>query len=263
MEPVDRPYRRTCRGMFLSAVLHALYLVIILFSVKLSAQDSGIERVFLTLEPSGGRLGQIRREAAGEENPHAFPGRETRVTRAAIQKTSRSDPARQADPPPVEQATESVPLQTEKSAAAPLRSVGSGAGEESSPSSAAGIGAADGGGSGPGIGSGRSGGAATGGESLESLKNRYLREHFAYIRSLILKNLSYPPLARKNGWQGSVKVSFVVREDGRAECIRIFESSGYVVLDRNVVETIRQVQPFPKPPVSAQLFIPVTYKLKT
>jgi protein TonB len=94
------------------------------------------------------------------------------------------------------------------------------------------------------------------------MKTRYLREHFAYIRDIIQKNLSYPPLARKLGWKGKVMVCFVVTEDGKAEGIKIVASSGYELLDRNVIETIREVQPFPKPPVKAELTVPIAYALK-
>ena len=40
------------------------------------------------------------------------------------------------------------------------------------------------------------------------------------------------------------------------------ESSGYELLDSNVVDTILDVQPFPKPPVKAEIVLPVTYALK-
>lgn len=121
------------------------------------------------------------------------------------------------------------------------------------------------GGRGGGLGSGMGGhnGSGKGSESAESMRNRYLREHFAYIRNLILKNLTYPAVAKRIGWQGSVKVSFIIREDGTVEGLRIVKSSGYGVLDRNVMETIREVQPFPKPPVKAELVIPVVYALKS
>jgi len=93
------------------------------------------------------------------------------------------------------------------------------------------------------------------------MRTRYLREHFAYIRDLILKNLNYPTLAKKLG-QGNLRVSFVIKEDGRVEGVKITESSGYEVLDNNVIETIREVQPFPKPPIKAEIVIPVAYALR-
>ncbi len=43
---------------------------------------------------------------------------------------------------------------------------------------------------------------------------------------------------------------------------KIVKSSGYEVLDRNVVETVSEVQPFPRPPVRAEIVIPVVYTIK-
>lgn len=131
-----------------------------------------------------------------------------------------------------------------------------------------GVGAGAGTGSGTGIGSGIGGGAGAsvgpgkGSESAESLRRRYVKEHFTYIRDLIVRNLSYPSIARKFGWHGGVIVSFVVRMDGRTERIRVLKNSGYDVLDQNVVRTIKEVEPFPKPPVKAELTIPVVYRLE-
>ncbi|MDI6744061.1 MAG: energy transducer TonB [Thermodesulfovibrionales bacterium] len=107
----------------------------------------------------------------------------------------------------------------------------------------------------------RSSDSAADKNSKEEAKKRYLKEHFTYIRDIIMKNLSYPHMARKMGWSGKVLVSFVVFETGTAEDIRVVESSGFAALDRNVVETIKRVCPFPKPPVKAELTIPVVYKL--
>lgn len=92
--------------------------------------------------------------------------------------------------------------------------------------------------------------------------NSHVAAQFAYIRGLILKNLAYPPEARRVGLRGRVTVDFVILENGLARSIRIIESSGYDVLDRSVVETIRRCQPFPRPPARAELTIPIVFKLK-
>ncbi len=63
------------------------------------------------------------------------------------------------------------------------------------------------------------------------------------------------------GWQGKVLISFVICKDGSVKDIRIVESSGFNALDKNAVEAIRKGAPFPRPPVSAELIIPVIYKL--
>lgn len=95
----------------------------------------------------------------------------------------------------------------------------------------------------------------------ESAKAGYVREHFTYIRDAIMKNLSYPLIARKMGWSGKVTISFVICESGDAEDIKIIESSGFAILDKNAVETVKKVLPFPKPPLRAEIIIPVVYRL--
>jgi protein TonB len=110
-------------------------------------------------------------------------------------------------------------------------------------------------------GTGRGRGKGIGGAVREDYRARYVREHFQYIREMILKHLVYPPLAKKMRWQGDVIVSFIVTRNGCAEDIRIVKSSGYRILDTNVMETIKEIQPFPKPPVRAEIIIPVSYRL--
>ena len=90
---------------------------------------------------------------------------------------------------------------------------------------------------------------------------RYIREHFAYIRDMIMRNLSYPMIARKAGWSGRVVVSFTVLDDGRVADVKVVKSSGFGVLDANAIKTIEKAAPFPRPPVKAELIIPVVYRL--
>lgn len=99
------------------------------------------------------------------------------------------------------------------------------------------------------------------GDALENAKNLYLKEHFGYIRDKIMKNVSYPYIARKRSLTGRVVVSFIVCEKGFANDIKIVESSGYSILDNNAIETIKRASPFPKPPVRAELVMPIVYKM--
>ena len=92
-------------------------------------------------------------------------------------------------------------------------------------------------------------------------KERYLKEHFHYIKESVQGKISYPRIARKMGWQGRVLISFVICKDGSVKNIQIVESSGFNALDKNAVEVIQKGAPFPRPPVSAELIIPVIYKL--
>ena len=126
------------------------------------------------------------------------------------------------------------------------------------------------GGGGFGFGSGGQGGSGggtgkghgTGSGDANLLAEQYLAEHYAYIRNLIHKHLKYPQMAKRMGWKGKVVVSFVIKENGNVENSKIVASSGYDVLDKNVLSVIKEVQPFPKPPVKAELIIPITYKLE-
>lgn len=114
------------------------------------------------------------------------------------------------------------------------------------------------GGSGGGTGRGHGTGSGDG----NALSEQYLADHYAYIRDLIMKHLKYPQLAKKMGWKGKVLVSFIIKENGGVENSRVLTSSGYEILDRNVLSVIKEVQPFPKPPVKAELIIPIAYKLE-
>lgn len=98
-------------------------------------------------------------------------------------------------------------------------------------------------------------------QSLAQHKEQYIKEHFLYIKDSVQNQISYPRIARKMGWQGKVLISFVVCVDGSVKNIKIIESSGFKALDKNAVEVIQKVAPFPEPPVSAELIIPIIYKL--
>lgn len=100
------------------------------------------------------------------------------------------------------------------------------------------------------------------GNSAEKLRSKYLAEHFAYIQRIINDNIVYPDRAKRMRWTGRCVVEFIIMENGRTKNIRILKSTGYELLDDNVEETIKKVEPFPKPPVSAILKIPITYGLE-
>jgi protein TonB len=97
--------------------------------------------------------------------------------------------------------------------------------------------------------------------TLKQAKAAYLKEHFAYIRDRIIRSILYPPMARKMGWCGRVKIAFVVCEDGGVNDVRVVESSGFDLLDRNTVNTVKNVAPFPRPPAKAEIRMAITYRL--
>ncbi len=110
--------------------------------------------------------------------------------------------------------------------------------------------------------SGKVGATGGQGKSQEQLRSGYLNEHFSYIKDIIQKNIVYPSRARRMGWTGRVVVSFIINESGRTSNERIVESSGFDVLDGNVIDTVRAVSPFPRPPAKAELRVPIVYRLE-
>lgn len=93
-------------------------------------------------------------------------------------------------------------------------------------------------------------------------KALYLKKHFLYIRDIIQRNIVYPTLARKMGWQGKVIISFLIMPNGNSIDVKIVKTSGQDILDRNAVETVKRSSPFPAPPVKAEITVPVVYALQ-
>ncbi|MDR9500526.1 MAG: energy transducer TonB [Desulfurivibrionaceae bacterium] len=50
---------------------------------------------------------------------------------------------------------------------------------------------------------------------------------------------SYPPLARRRGWQGRVLLEVVVLADGTVESLALHTSSGYTLLDKSAVFAVQ------------------------
>ncbi len=87
------------------------------------------------------------------------------------------------------------------------------------------------------------------------------------IKLKIQKVRNYPEIARKEGIEGNVYLSFVVLKDGRVENINILESSGNSILDEEAVNTLKRAQPFPEIPEyynfnKMNLNVKIIYKLR-
>lgn len=103
-------------------------------------------------------------------------------------------------------------------------------------------------------------GTADGGK--EAAGTRYLNENFAYIRDKILRNVSYPHAAKKMSWQGKVVLSFIITAKGTVGELKVIKSSGFPILDKSAMQTVKDTAPFPRPPIEAQLVIPIVYRLE-
>jgi protein TonB len=83
----------------------------------------------------------------------------------------------------------------------------------------------------------------------------------------VSSNITYPPLAREIGREGTVHVSFVVNQLGEVEGVKILKGIGYGC-DEEVLRVINKMPNWKKPgknngkPVKVRYNIPVSFRLK-
>ncbi|NTU42118.1 MAG: energy transducer TonB [Nitrospirales bacterium] len=248
------------RGITVSLIVHGFIIALLVLFGNLALPEKPPLVIDFTMkEPEmPAQKDSVPKAAAWQERPR--PQRQTHEAPQQIRKPEAplrsSKPVSHVEPQPLPALAQTAPSPQALPAA-----VASGRAEQPG-------GSGTGNSAGPGVGAGASRAGSgdspsgNGGEGIETLKKKYHREHFTYIRDLVMKNLSYPLMARRMGWEGKVIISFVVSEDGSVKNITIQESSGHGILDKNAVETVKRACPLPKPPVKAELVIPIVYSLK-
>jgi protein TonB len=80
------------------------------------------------------------------------------------------------------------------------------------------------------------------------------------IRETIQGAVLYPPVARRRGYEGTVIASFAVDMGGMPRDIKLVESSGHGVLDKEVLRVIEHASPYPSVPEEVE--VPVTFRLR-
>jgi protein TonB len=104
---------------------------------------------------------------------------------------------------------------------------------------------------------------ATSGPALDRQEvERQLRDS---ILELVTKQLKYPAIARRKGWQGVVQLELHIEPDGRISRLHIDRTSGYPALDNAAVQALQFASlPQAKQWLSGQavdLIVPVEYRL--
>lgn len=61
------------------------------------------------------------------------------------------------------------------------------------------------------------------------------------LNSTLSRYLTYPPVARKRGWQGTVVVTLNIGADGQLHNIKLAQSSGYHLLDDSALTALKQL----------------------
>jgi protein TonB len=92
------------------------------------------------------------------------------------------------------------------------------------------------------------------------------RDYLLALHSEIERHKTYPDRARRHGWEGEVRVRFVVERDGKVSGVKVISSSGCSVLDEAAAATLEQIERFPPLPASIQLSrlrleLPLVYRL--
>lgn len=244
------------KSLVLSIFLHCVIFFIIFVASGITKKTSPPIIIDLTISSTASSGVKSLQKSAGAaprrvaNKPKAVPEKPRAIVHAESEKRQSAAPAQTPAPPVESPGPENVPEGRNNGSSALVKSETAGTFGGAGPSSQGIQISAE---------EGRGDGSV---KSVEQLKNGYLNEHFKYIRDLIQRNISYPPRARRMGWSGRAVVSFVINENGRALNEKILESSGFEVLDSNVIETIRAVSPFPKPPVKAELRVPINYRLE-
>jgi TonB family protein len=98
--------------------------------------------------------------------------------------------------------------------------------------------------------------------SQEGLRNQLLGE----LRTRLSHYLTYPPLARSRGWEGTVLLGLRVEADGQLDRIRLERSSGYAVLDNSALNSLKRIGQLAEARAwleghSVDMQLPVIYRL--
>jgi periplasmic protein TonB len=92
------------------------------------------------------------------------------------------------------------------------------------------------------------------------------------VRALVRLDLqryfdhSYPPIAQRRGWEGTVSLGVTIRSDGTLDDVRVLRSSGYDMLDRSAVTTMKRIERLAEagPLLNGrpiELSLPIVYRL--
>lgn len=96
----------------------------------------------------------------------------------------------------------------------------------------------------------------------QAIVNHLLSE----LRTALDAGFIYPPIARRHGWEGQVRLGLTVDADGRLSDLCVLSSSGYSVLDKDAIRTVARIGTLSRAAEvlagrSIRLQLPVFYRL--
>ncbi len=90
------------------------------------------------------------------------------------------------------------------------------------------------------------------------------KKYLWYVRDRLQENLIYPLVAKKLEIEGTVVVRFIIDKNGNLvpNSIKVVESSGSKILDRQAINTVKASAPFKPPPQGKiTIEIPVVFQI--
>ena len=100
-------------------------------------------------------------------------------------------------------------------------------------------------------------------ETEEALPTPAGEEESEEIKRIIETYLTYPPIARRMGWEGTVVLRFILSKDGSVKEKEITKSSGYEILDKSALKALELASGrLPKPDRDLVVVIPIVYRLE-
>jgi len=87
-----------------------------------------------------------------------------------------------------------------------------------------------------------------------------------YLQKTVAANFHYPVLARRQGWQGKVRLAMHIEANGKLSSIRVQQSSGHGILDQAAMQTLQTIKHIPEAVSWLQghaldIVLPVEYRL--
>lgn len=96
-----------------------------------------------------------------------------------------------------------------------------------------------------------------------NVEEQYLDDHLSTIRDVLVKYRKYPSQAVRLKQEGTLRVTFRLKQNGEVEDVRVLSSSGYEILDGDALLLIQKsAEYFPKPPKTVRITVPLNYALK-
>ena len=230
-------------GFTVSGAIHAVVLAAV---IGFALADNS-EKNLVTVDFSSLSFANVAEAAAGPQGPadNQLQAPEPPEETAAAEEP---EPEKAEEPPPVPKEEPPLPEPEKKKVKEVKKPKKVKKGKRPQPPQPAAASSEEAGGS-------ENPGPGTQGTASQNLGG-YSKTDFNYILVKIRRKLVYPESARQKRIEGRV-----VKRDGSVSNLEVFQSSGSSLLDEAALLAVRKASPLPKPPTSAKIVIPISFRI--